>query len=81
LLYNYSKYVHVGIWEEIICKICTVLVCSVLLVSCAAAQYLYAPAHTELLPRSWNLSVFIVNVLIMHITEITFKVPRSRQVV
>jgi hypothetical protein len=26
-------------------------------------------AHTELLPRSWNFSVFIVNIRIMHITK------------
>jgi hypothetical protein len=39
-----------------------------------------APAHTEVLPRSWNFLIFVVNILIMHITE-TFKVPRDRQFV
>jgi hypothetical protein len=34
----------------------------------------------EMFPRSWNIPVLIVNILIMH-TEKTFKAPRSRQVV
>jgi hypothetical protein len=28
-----------------------------------------AVAQSELFPRSWNFSVFIVNILIMHITK------------
>jgi hypothetical protein len=28
-----------------------------------------ASAHNELLPRSWNFSIFIVNILIVHITK------------
>jgi hypothetical protein len=40
--------------------------------SCAGARprsNWNAPAHTELLPRSWNVSIFIVNILIMHIKK------------
>jgi hypothetical protein len=37
------------------------------------------PAHTELLPRSWNFSIFIPNIFIMRTTT-TFEVPHSRQV-
>jgi hypothetical protein len=28
-----------------------------------------APQHTELLPRSWNVPIFIVNILITHISK------------
>jgi hypothetical protein len=31
-----------------------------------------APAHAELLPRSWNYLVFFVNIFIMHITKNNF---------
>jgi hypothetical protein len=31
------------------------------------------PAHTELLPRSWHFSIFIVNAPITHITKKLFK--------
>jgi hypothetical protein len=49
-----------------------------------------APAHIELFPRSWNFSVFTVNIIIIiiiiiiittHITKKTSTVPRSRQAV
>jgi hypothetical protein len=48
--------------------------------SCAGAEPLSnrnAPAQTELLLRSCSLCIFIVNILIMHITKKTFKVSRS----
>jgi hypothetical protein len=49
---------------------------------CAAARSNgNAPAHTELLPRGWNFSAFIVNIRIIHITKKKiFKVPQRRQV-
>ena len=37
-----------------------------------------APANTELLPRSWNFAIFVVNILIMHITK---KLLKCRAVV
>jgi hypothetical protein len=36
-----------------------------------------ASAHAELLPRSWNVSIFIVNIIIMHITKNFQRVAQS----
>jgi hypothetical protein len=52
--------------------------------SCAGARprsNWNAPAHAELLPRSWNFPIFIINILITYITKKTFKMQSSRQVV
>jgi hypothetical protein len=58
-----------GIVRVRVCDECVLTSVPSKLRGCAVAQQLRCSAYTELLPRSWTFSIFIVNILIKHITK------------
>jgi hypothetical protein len=81
--WNWKVWVHWKARTSILQKLAILQLWTVFLLSCAGTRP--GRAGTEMLPRALACcraagisSIFIVNVLIMHITK-EFKVPRSRQ--